>query len=263
MMRAFLFTTFLVIAAIGIGAFAIDIGGVGQSKTTTKPSEQFTVVQRPVPSSGLKLLTFEGTFPQVQHNGRPLAKVNATLRRTIISYEHNWISYWRPSPNPGFYAIVRGNQSAGAEVVSATDRAFSALLPVAASPGGTSFTLWIAVTVLVPSGVKVDLLKSLFRDPKQALRVIATNAKQQILSRNSPYGCDKAAFKSVGFPSGYDPNPVNYTNLALTDNGLAVGFPAGQIGIVACSNAEVTIPYGILRSYLSRLGTSLVNAIAK
>src|SRR5205814_9417512 len=55
----------------------------------------------------------------------------------------------------------------------------------------------------------------------------------------------------------YEATAENYSAFALTARGIAVGSPE----VAACYRLVATVPYRVLRPYLSDLGSSLVDGV--
>jgi hypothetical protein len=130
-----------------------------------------------------------------------------------------------------------------------------ALLPaIKLYPCGTEGRTWVATTVRVSSAARVSIT-DLFVQPAPALRVLERAWKTQI-RRSQPrmWQCAKAS--SATFP----PTAHNYRYFALTPRGLALGL--GQ-GAPTCDRVQGTVPYPILRPYLSRLGATLIAGVRR
>src|SRR5437764_1335528 len=59
------------------------------------------------------------------------------------------------------------------------------------------------------------------------------------------------------YPDAYETTAENYRTFALTPRGLAVGAPE----VEACYRLVATVPYAVVRPYLSDLGMSLVDGV--
>ncbi len=93
-------------------------------------------------------------------------------------------------------------------------------------------------------------IADLFANPDQGLRALATAWKARV-RRTSARPCLRA------YPDVYTPAVENYGAFALTPSGVAVG--SWEVG--ACYRLLATVPYGVLRPYLSELGTMLVAGV--
>jgi hypothetical protein len=139
---------------------------------------------------------------------------------------------------------------------------FSALVPtITLLPSGNDGTWWLSMTIEVRGARRVTLA-GLFMRPSLGLRVLANAAKQRLIGANL---CVRRSYAGNGSlaSSGFRPTVGNYEHFALLPNGLAVGFPVGQVSAPICGRTEVTVPYSIVRRYLSRLGLQLIQGVRK
>jgi hypothetical protein len=194
-----------------------------------------------------------GTYPQVR-DAVDLQAVNAALRRAVLADQREYTPYARREkprvsyPDHGVYrtAIDR-------KYVSASTAVVSALIPLTREvfPGQHDGDGWLGVTVRVPSGTRVTIT-DLFAKPRQGLRVLATAWTTRI-RRTSGRPCLRI------YASHYSPTVSNYRAFALTPAGVSVG----SWEHAACYRLVATIPYAVLRPYLSKLGATLVAGVRK
>jgi len=60
------------------------------------------------------------------------------------------------------------------------------------------------------------------------------------------------------FLRGFRPTIQHYRYFALLPRGVEIGFPVGDVGYPSCGRLHVSMPYQVLRRYLSPLGRELV-----
>jgi hypothetical protein len=105
------------------------------------------------------------------------------------------------------------------------------------------------VTVRVPSGRRVTI-GELFTDPSRGVSVLA-----QAWRRGVPRAQRRCV--DAGFFGPWPPTPRYFRAFALTPNGLAVGVATSG----ACSTTHATVPYAVLRPYLSKRGAQLIRGV--
>ena len=150
--------------------------------------------------------------------------------------------------------VIRSLTSASSEVVSAL------VATLELYPCGNDGSGWLAITVRVPSGTRVEIA-SLFTGAP-GLRALASSARTELIRQNRCVrGGMSDRFGRKDFASGFGPTATNYRNFALLPSGLAVGFPLGQVSFPPCGRVEVTVPYAAVRPYLSSLGRHLIDAV--
>jgi hypothetical protein len=142
--------------------------------------------------------------------------------------------------NPGGYGVR-------ADFVAISSRIASTLVSVSASPAGTSWSLWISSNVLVPSGRPVNLMKTLFTRPAVVESVLDRESNQAFRNFSSSFRMTPPFQVSPPFPS-----------LALTRDGMLIGFTGGDFGGTPGTRLEVLVPYSLLTPYLSGLGKAIV-----
>jgi hypothetical protein len=245
----------------------VVLTGCGPAKAAPRSGvSALTITETPVPPLPVPNYTTSGTFLQVSKPGSSLARVNAALGKALRDDQQQYATSARQEEADNNSAVFDPGVGAGlydmypnAQLMSASTVVVSALVPVDRYyPGGTDSNGWLAVTVLVPSGSVVNL-SSIFADPTKALAALAANFKAEVVRSNS---CIRAGLADPinGSLNAQDFNPTlaNYQYFALTTNGIAVGFPAGQGGSPACGPLQATVPYPALQPYLNDLGKTLV-----
>jgi hypothetical protein len=212
------------------------------------PVSALVVVRARTPPLRVAHFRTTGTYPLVVG----LRRVDAGLRRAVLADEHEYARYARrEKPKVGYRvegvystAVDRRLLSASTVVVSALMPAKRELFP--GQPGGDD---WLGITVRAPSWVRV-VLADLFASPQRGLRVLAAAWRARI-RRTSAAPCLRA------YPEAYAARIRNYSAFALTPRGIAVG--TSEIG--ACYRLVATVPYRVLRPYLSDLGAALVTGV--
>lgn len=199
-----------------------------------------------------------GTYPQITGQ-RGLEKVNAAIRDAIVADQNRlWerrdtYAEYAKGEKGDYFILDEGRY------VSASSAIVSILLPVNQSlPGSRHSSSWVSVTVVVPSGDRVELT-DLLLDPVKGLDFVARATIEHYLADSE--SCVYANMISGGPISGLDPTIDNYGRFALMPSGLVIGFEAGQIAGMACGSQVATIEWRDLEPYLSERGASLVSAL--
>ncbi len=218
----------------------------------SEPARSLKLVTAPTPRFAVPHYVTSGTFPQVTGSGVSLRAVNSGLRESVLADQRHYAPYARrqragnPSAPDGVYRTRVDRKLASASTV-----VVSALLPLTreAFPGQHGGDGWLSITRHVPSGAPVTVTK-LFANPNQGIRVLAMTWKALI--RNTG-----GAFCLRTYPEHYTATIAHYQEFALTPGGVAVG----SWELEACYRLVATVPYRVLRPYLSRLGLSLVAGV--
>jgi hypothetical protein len=212
-----------------------------------------------------------GTYPQVSGGQVDLKAVNAALRGAVLSAQRRYAAFVRREYMSSMPQLFRrGYRYSGTyttsprlRLISASTVVVSALIPVReVLPGGTGGDTWLSVTVQVPSGAPVGL-RGLFSQPDRGLRALASAVRRTVLATNS---CVRASNRGPGRvinARGFAPTPTNYRYFALTAQGFAVGFPIDQVGASSCGSVHATVPYRVVRPFLSNLGQRLVSGVRR
>jgi hypothetical protein len=212
-----------------------------------------------------------GTYPQVSGGKVRLEAVNAALRDAVLRAQRRYAAFVRreymPSMpelfGPGYRYSGTYRTSPRLSLISASTVVVSALIPVLeVLPGGTGGATWLSVTVRVPSGAPVGI-RGLFSQPARGLRALAAAVRRKVLATNS---CIRASNRGPGRAinaRGFAPTPRNYRYFSLTAKGFAVGFPIDQVGGSSCGRVQTTVPYAVVRPYLSALGRRLVAGVRR
>ena len=243
-------------------------GGAGGSSASVAP---LAVSESPTPPLRLPNYRTSGTYPQVSGRKVRLEAVNAALRNAVLRAQRAYAAfvrreYMRSQPElfrPGYRYSGTYRTSPRPSLISASTVVVSALVPVLeVLPGGTAGETWLSVTVRVPSGAPVGI-RGLFSQPGRGLRALAAAVRRKVLATNS---CVRASNRGPGGAinaRGFAPTARNYRYFALTATGFAVGFPIDQVGGSSCGRVEVTVPYSVVRPYLSNLGQRLVAGVRR
>ena len=210
------------------------------------------VVQTPTPRFRVARFDTSGTYPQVRGPGRGLNRVNAAVRGAVLADQRSFAPYARrEKPKIQYEAHGVYRTAVDRNLISASTVVVSALMPTTRElfPGQHGGDGWLGITLRVPSGTRVTI-RDLFRSPSRGLRVLAAAWKARI--RRGPGGpCLRI------YPDAYETTAENYRTFALTLRGLAVGAPE----VEACYRLVATVPYAVVRPYLSDLGMSLVDGV--
>jgi hypothetical protein len=193
-----------------------------------------------------------GAYPQVRDGGVNLEAVNSALRHAVLADQRAYAPYARrEKPRVAYRENGVYRTAVDRRLTSASTVVVSALMPATREvfPGQHGGDAWLAVTVRVPSGTRVAIT-DLFANPDRGLRALATAWKARV-RRTSAAPCIRI------YSVVYRPTAANYRAFALTPNGLAVGSPE----VAACYRLLATVPYGILRPYLSPLGVRLIGGV--
>lgn len=213
-----------------------------------------------------------GSFPQIsasRMNLSTIAAVNVSLEKSLSSAENSYAVEARQEENqqeaigvtsaqelsdPGIYQVAPNPH-----FISATEVVVSALVPVLELyPGGTEGSVWLSVTLRVPSGQPVDI-SDLFSNRERGLQGLAAEVQSQFAASRT-CGVSKTltyAERSL-LLQGSAPTAKNFKDFALTPRGLMIGFTQGQVCPLAYGRTSVTVPYSDLSKYLSSLGQRLV-----
>jgi hypothetical protein len=211
-----------------------------------------------------------GALSQVSKPGVDLGAVNEALKKTITDdqrrYARDVLKFWRELPDKlpigGIYEVyVPGpnpsNTGLERNLISASTTVVSAIIPICARVSGQngSCQSFISVTVQVPSG-KLVTVGDLFAKQRHGLRALAAAFRKRAAAKG---GCLRS---SLGINrEWFDPTEKNYRQFALTKRGLAIGWPGFVVDLGACNTATATVPYSVLRPYLSDLGKKLVAGV--
>lgn len=210
------------------------------------------LVAAPTPRLQVPRYDTSGTYPQVRSGGVDLRAVNGALRAAVFADQRAYAPYARREKVRVAYR-ERGvyRTAVDRKLVSASTVVVSALMPLTREvfPGQHGGDGWLAMTVRVPSGVRVTIT-DLFANPELGLRVLARAWKARI-RRTSAAPCVRT------YSTVYRPSVENYGAFALTPAGVAVG--SWEVG--ACYRLVTTVPDRILRPYLSKLGAKLVAGV--
>lgn len=257
-------------ALLGFGCSG-EGDGATPTPTLRGNSEPLTVSYEATPPLKVANFRTQGTFPRVSSAKTELTNVNTAIRAAVRSAQDEYArevrSRWRGAPelfDPSYGASGIYSTSPSVGLVSASTSVVSALIPTrAVVAGGTGGETWLSFTVRVPSGARVQL-SQVFSDSDEGLKVLAAAVRRRVLF------ADECARASVDDPiggeltaRGLEATFRNYRHFALTANGLAIGFPAGQVAASACNRILVTVPYPIIRPHLNVLGRTLVSGVRR
>jgi hypothetical protein len=203
-----------------------------------------------------------GSYLQVAGRGLPLAGVNAALRAAAVSDERqDWRDLGHPPPWPsqGARSYLTYQAFPDPRFISASSVVVSALIPtLVPPPGGNEGAWWYSVTIDVATAQAVHL-GDLFHSVSPALGALAKAARRKLSATNP---CVRGSVAdSMDYARGFAPTAANYRDFALLPTGVAIGFSNDQVSGPACGRVEVTVPYRIVRPFLSKLGLRLVQGV--
>jgi hypothetical protein len=263
---------FVVIFPLGVSAFTGGSRG-GPRVAVVGSNKVFALSVSNVSTPPFQMRNYRtsGTYPQVFRTDMDLKAVNTAIRDGVLAAQRSYARLVRPMeakmpqlfrpsyPYSGVYAT-----SPRLRLISASTVVVSALIPLRrVLPGGNGGATWIAVTVQVPSGSAIGI-RELFAQPSRGLAALADAVRTRVLSSNN---CIRASVQNpvVGALNarGFNPTVSNYQYFALTTRGLAIGLPAGQVSSASCNRVETTVPYALLRPYLSKLARNLISGVRR
>ena len=233
------------------------------------------VAEVPVPALNVPYYKTTGSFPQIESGpiGISFDAVNRSLRLSVAEDQREYAAIARqqeaeveaagkPTETemayPGLYDV-----SPRPDLIAANTTLISALMPVQKLfPGGVDGAVWLSSTVQVPSGEPVSLV-DLLAVSESGLNSLSMEAAKE-LTQHGICGIGPSMGKNdtAVQTEGLKPTVANFKYFALTGNGLALGFPNGQVAAASCGRVEVIIPYSRLGSLWSVLGKSLVATLA-
>jgi hypothetical protein len=219
---------------------------------TTHAVSALRVVEARTPPLRVPRYRTSGTYPQVRGGRLDLRAVNAALRGAVVADQRSYAPYARrEKPQTAYRELGAYRTAVDRRYVSASTVVVSALMPLTREvfPGQHNGDGWLAVTVRVPSGKRV-MIGDLFARRDRALRALAAAWKARI-RRTDGLPCLR------DYPEAYTPTARNYGAFALMPTGIAVGSPE----IEACYRLVATVPYRLLRPFLSPLGKVLVAGV--
>jgi hypothetical protein len=246
------------LAVLAAGSISASLGRTAgrshQTRHAVEGTAPITVVEASTPTFRVPRYATSGTYPQARGSDLDLRKVDAALHEAVLADQRAYAPDARkaarmPNPYRGVYRT-----SVDRRLLSASTVVVSALLPATELyPGGSLGKGWLAMTVRVPSGAPVRI-GQLFTDSTRGLRVLADAWKAQFRRVNpDAWQCVRLHLRD------YRPAPSNYRYFALTSRGIAVGFWQEP----ACNRLQATVPYTLLRPYLSSLGKQLVDGVRR
>jgi hypothetical protein len=143
-------------------------------------------------------------------------------------------------------------------IISLGSTFISVLVPVLESyPEGGTGGSWIAATVGIQSGHAIDLVTALFSSPHVGLSFLGKTTERLFLaSKLNP--CRSSASACAINLEGFAPSRRNFSNIALSSQGLSVGFFDGQV-----DNGDplVTVSPAVLRKAVTSSGNTLLEAV--
>jgi hypothetical protein len=245
------------LSAFALALLALGVacgGGSHRDAARSGTVSALTVVEARTPPLQVPQFDTSGTYPQVTGVGIDLRAVNAALRAAVLADQRAYAPYARKE-KPHVVYRERGvyRTAVDRRYVSASTVVVSVLMPLTRElfPGQHEGDGWLAMTVRVPSGQPVTI-SDLFTNPGRGLRALAGAWKAKI--RRTP----RRACLQI-YPGQYRPTVANYRAFALTPSGIAVGSRE----VAACYRLIATVPYPLIRPYLSEFGTALIASVRR
>lgn len=256
------------IAGLCVVMLVLAVPSIGRAHDASSGAFPLLLSNAKTPPIPLLHYRTVGTYPRVSSPNIDLSLVNTRLRTAVLNDEQSFARTAlraRTKVPPALRSSLGTYETApDAALISASSVVVSALIPtLRLYQIGNDGAGWLAVTVDVRTGRRVGL-PQLFRDRSSGVVVVARAARGQLLRTNI---CVRNAFNDRVngklFASGLNALPSNYEYFALTEHGLAIGFPIGQLAGPSCGRVETTVPYALLRPRLSRLGAELVAGVRR
>ena len=210
-----------------------------------------------------------GRYIQVPE--RSFRAVNAALRSAVLDDERRFVGSDplrvkdladRPPRPPGWGFVYRLVPSP--RLTSASTEVVSALIPaLTLFPGGNDGETWFSVTLRVRKATPIGIA-DLFADPSRGLKALAAAARKRLIATD-PAVRNALSDPKLGasFARGLLPRPENYQHFALTDDGLILGFDNSQVTWPAAGRRETTVPYSVIRLFLSPIGQELIKGVRR
>ncbi len=234
------------------------------SSTSLAPVSSLTVTEGTLPNIDLTGYSTLGGFPILEGSDPSVMRANKLIYQLIVNSENQFKQNALAQPLPPPTSLA-GIYQTGVEpgFISATTVTVSVLISLTARlVGGNDGDGWLSITIEMATGQIVGI-SSIFSNPETGLKVLAKAVQDSVLRNNA---CIRNATSAKdGFGSialrGFASQVDNYKDFALTNTGLAVGFPNGQVGPDGCGKIETTVPYSLLKGYFSPLGNLLESGL--
>jgi hypothetical protein len=212
-----------------------------------------------------------GTYPQLanprtsSNSGTDVEAVNGAIRDAIVADERAAVPGGVITAVAGADVVSHGcgggySLSTDRSLMSASSTVFSALLHVEFhNPIGAECDhYWVPVTVQVPSGKPVTF-GDLFSEGQAALSAIDASVRNSLVA-DYP-GADTCIDDRAG--NGLAGTVEDYQDFVLTEAGIVFGFGTGHLTAVACGVMVTTVPWSIIKPYLSPLGLRLADDVRR
>jgi hypothetical protein len=258
------------LVTVGVASSVALIGvtrGAAASSASTSPLK---VRFQRTPTFTVPHYRTVGKYPQL--SGGPqldLRRVNRELRQLVLHEEQWYARVARLEEVQAPDSIRLGYKGLFATPpngrwMSASTGLVSVLLRLdEIFPGGHDAGSWLALTMRVPSGLRV-VLGDLFARAAAGYRALAGAVRKRLVATNQCLRESVARGNPGGAPAyatGFAPTAANYRHFALISGGLAIGFPAGQVASVVCNAIVTVVPYAVLDRYWSALGRTTIAAV--
>jgi|GEM_PF-6717344 len=251
------------LALLGLGAAVL--AGCGHAAMATRiglrQARPLRVYGAPTPGFPVRGYVTRGTYPNVALNGKPLHRVNASLRAAVIRGQRERLPFvraWSKGPGKTPELTFRVMRRYSYLVANSSVVSWYAFLADCVTDE-VDFCGSVSTVVLVPSGHRVRL-RRLFAGPhpKTGLRALRRAVLQRMVR---PWPCTRVGLYGPRdvrqiFLTALTPRWGVYRHFALTRKGLLV-----QLNLCANGGQTVIVPYREVTNYLSPLGRGLVHAV--
>lgn len=230
------------------------------------PATPLVVHEVRTPQFRLPHYVTQGTYPRVAGGALDLRDVNSALRAVIVEDQRRYATLARRTVK-----VIPRNQNGpdgvyqtgiGHWLISASSVVVSGLIPdLELFPGGNDGAGWIPFTVLVPSGKSVTQLQ-LIAQGHNGVHAFTAAVLRYAKRHYGRRTCAGAAYRLAAngnsqFTALSARVRLAASTIALVRDGVVVGTPNYVIP-PACGRIEVTVPYRIIRPYLSDLARTLI-----
>jgi hypothetical protein len=245
-----------------LAAACSDAARTSGAGSSTSGVHALHVSDAAVPPFAQPGISVSGSAPHFSDDA-DLAQVNALIDDAIRADERIEV----PSPS-----TTSNSESLGSSTVVATydvnaDRSLmaastgtvSVLLDVhfMNAAGAHGYAIWVAVTIDVQAGRRVEL-NDLLSEPTSAASELAAAVRDQLLANAGDCRGSIAAWFSSASPSDV---ARLFSTFALNTSGLLVGVSEGEIASPACGRMLATLPWDTVRPLLNDVGVRMVDAI--
>lgn len=256
----------LVLAILAIGATAALVPSSADAARAPTGIRAVTVPES-IPGYHVDVVV-----PQLEAATASAEMANAALRTDaegLVDRWHPWLAHHRSCPRrssrrcgPGSFAV-----RAPAGLTSTSPRLVNALLEVVAScPGCATAHVWSSDAVLVGTETPVNLFDLIFGGHPRALRSVADEIRAEVRWDEGANTC--VGSLQADLSGSHEWRHIarwmllmrRHRAVAMTRNGLVVGFDAGDYSRRACGASTFLVPYQSFAGLLSGEGQVLVDS---